>query len=128
MVGFGAELVNPRAALVGVFPCATGDLNTGRAAFRDDVTPADRGGAGASTLPRGWPANVSDCATLSTGAAGNCLVGNTGFSAAPEESELDCAPPVLCTMPVRGSGVAERIATDEPCVAVDDADGTDGES
>jgi hypothetical protein len=34
--------------------------------------------------------------------------------------ELVCAPPVLCTMPVRGSGVADGSADDGLPVAVDD--------
>jgi hypothetical protein len=45
--------------------------------------------------------------------------------------ELVCAPPVLCTAPVRGSGVADGSADDEPSVSVSDVDDAfvdDGES
>jgi hypothetical protein len=63
-------------------------------------------------------------AKLSSNAAGNSSVGNTGFWSVPDEIELVCAPPVLCTTPVRGSGVADESADNELCVVVDDVDET----
>jgi hypothetical protein len=63
-------------------------------------------------------------AKLSSDAAGNSSVGNTGFWSVPDEIELVCAPPVLCTTPVRGSGVADESADIELCVVVDDVDET----
>jgi hypothetical protein len=55
-------------------------------------------------------------AKLSSNPAGNSSVGNTGFWSGPDEFELVCAPPVLCTTPVRGSGVADESADNELCV------------
>jgi hypothetical protein len=63
-------------------------------------------------------------AKLSSNAAGNSSVGNTGFWSVPDEIELVCGPPVLCTTPVRGSGVADESADNELCVVVDDVDET----
>lgn len=55
-------------------------------------------------------------AKLSSTAAGNSSVGNTGFWSVPDEIELVCAPPVLCTAPVRGSGGDDESADNELCV------------
>lgn len=61
-------------------------------------------------------------AELSSNAADNSSVGNTGFWSVPDEIELVCAPPVLCTTPVRGSGVAHESADNELWAVVDDVD------
>jgi hypothetical protein len=53
-------------------------------------------------------------------AAGTGSLGDTGFTGVLDAIELVCAPPVLCTMPVRGSGVDDGSADDGLPVAVDD--------
>jgi hypothetical protein len=60
---------------------------------------------------------------LSSNAAGNGSVGNTGFWSVPDEIERVCAPPVLFTTPVRRSRVADESADNELWVSVDGADG-----
>jgi hypothetical protein len=73
---------------------------------------------GAGALTGGWPVTVLEA----EGGSGAWLVSDA--------IELVCAPPVLCTTPVGGSGVADESADDELPVAVDDVDETvvnDGE-
>jgi hypothetical protein len=75
--------------LVGVFPTATGELILDD----DDCFRAVGGtlvsvGVGCSS---GWPVPVAGAATVSSAA---------------EAIALDCAPPLLCASPLRGSSVA----------------------
>ena len=59
-------------------------------------------------------------AELALDTAGDGPLGDTGFPAVLDGIELVCAPPVLCTMPVRGSGVVDGSADDGLAVAIDD--------
>jgi hypothetical protein len=54
--------------------------------------------------------------------AGDGSLGNAGFWSASDAIALVCAPPVLCTTPVGGSGVADESADDGLPVVVDVVD------
>ena len=101
------------ALLIG-FACGFGDVEVGDETLRDDVL---------DVLTGGWPVGLLAPLTGSAGVlvvvgadldptdAGDSGLGNTG--------KLVRAGPVLCTMPVRGSGVVDD---DELPVAGDDVD------
>ena len=77
--------------LVGVFPTATGEL-----VFDDDDDD-------------GFRAPGDTVVSIEVGCASGCAVPVVGVTAARRPAELialDCAPPLLCASPLRGSSVA----------------------
>lgn len=110
-------------ALLLKLPWGIGVVEVGDEALRDNgldppSAPATRGGeavfVGADVLEA-----VS--AESASGAADGSL-GNAGFWSASDAIALSCAPPVLCTTPVGGSGVADESADDGLPVVVDVVD------
>jgi hypothetical protein len=81
------------------FPCEIRDVVAGSEVPRDDVLGANDGSDG--------------------------VLGNPELSVLLDALELSCAPPVLCTTPVRGSGVVDVSVVDEVPVVDDDVDETE---
>ncbi len=95
--------------------------DTDNEARRNDVL----GAPSPSEAPSGrWPVRLAGGADLTPDNADDNAVGNTEFWAPLDAVELVCAPPVLCTRRVGGSGVADEPADDELPVAIDVVDET----
>jgi hypothetical protein len=130
------------APLLG-FPCGIDGVEAGDGAVRDDVLAApstspfcgDAVGetvrVGAGSLTDGWPASVlaasspSSVTVLVVVRAELASTDTCDSSSVLDPVELVCAPPVRCTMPVRGSGAVDESADDELSVSVDDVGADD---
>ena len=129
------------APLLG-FPCGIADVETGNDALRDDALAVSSTSAfgrdavgetvrvGAGSLTDGWPASVLEASSSSATVlvvvrAELASTDSCDSSSVLDAVELVCAPPVLCTMPVRGSGAVDESADDELSVSVDDVEADD---